>query len=65
MTQMRGGVEELSRQLAEQLDARIVPRQEEAATSKVFEKILILESTESSSFCKNLLGNTIAAPKTA
>jgi hypothetical protein len=38
---------------------------EEAGTSKILEKFLIMESTEISSFCKNSLGNTIKAPKTA
>jgi hypothetical protein len=38
---------------------------EEAGTSKIFEKLSIIESTEISSFCKNLLGNTIGAPKNA
>jgi hypothetical protein len=38
---------------------------EEAGASKVFEKCLIIESTEISSVCKNSLGNTIGAPKTA
>jgi hypothetical protein len=38
---------------------------ETAGTSKVFEKILIIESTEISSFFKNSLGNTMGAPKTA
>jgi hypothetical protein len=37
---------------------------EEAGASKVFEKILINESTENSSVCKNSSGNTIGAPKT-
>jgi hypothetical protein len=38
---------------------------EEAGASNVFEKFLIMESTEISSVCKNSLGNTIGAPKTA
>jgi hypothetical protein len=60
-----GGREELGWQLAGQLGARIVPRQRNSRTSKVVEKFVIIESTEISSFCKNLLGNTIGAPKTA
>jgi hypothetical protein len=38
---------------------------EKAGTSKVLEKFFITESTEISSSCKNSLGNTIGAPKTA
>jgi hypothetical protein len=38
---------------------------ETAGKSKVVKKILIIESTEIYSFCKNSLGNTIGAPKTA
>jgi hypothetical protein len=32
---------------------------------QILEKILRIEATESSSFCKNSFGNTIEAPKTA
>ncbi len=38
---------------------------EEAETCKVLENLLTMVSTENSSFCKNLFGNTICAPKTA
>jgi hypothetical protein len=38
---------------------------ETAGTCKVLEKFLIIASTDISSFCKNLLGNTMGAPKTA
>jgi hypothetical protein len=38
---------------------------ETAGACKVFEKFFIMASTDNSSFCKNSLGNTIGAPKTA
>jgi hypothetical protein len=38
--------------LVRQLGARIVPRQRTAGTCKVFKKILIIASTDISSFCK-------------
>jgi hypothetical protein len=38
---------------------------ETAGTCKVFEKFLIIASTGISSFCKNSLGNTMGALKTA
>jgi hypothetical protein len=38
---------------------------ERAGASKVFGNFLIIESTEISLPCKNSLGNTIGAPKTA
>jgi hypothetical protein len=38
---------------------------ETAGTWKVFEKCLIIASTEIFLFCKNSLGNTMEAPKTA
>jgi hypothetical protein len=38
---------------------------ETAGTCKVFDKILIIASTDIASFCKNSLGNTMGAPKTA
>jgi hypothetical protein len=60
-----GDGEELSWQLAGQLGARIVPRQRDSKNIQVLEKFLIIESTEISSFCKNSLGNTTGAPKTA
>jgi hypothetical protein len=59
------GREELGWQLAGQLMLELRLGKEEAGASKVFEKFLIIESTEISSVCKNSLGNTIGAPKTA
>jgi hypothetical protein len=38
---------------------------ETAGTCKIFEKFLIIASTDISSFCKNSLGNTMRASKTA
>ncbi len=61
----KGSREELGWQLAGQLDARIVPRQGRSQNIPSFRKNFIKESTEISSFCKNSLGNTIGAPKTA
>jgi hypothetical protein len=57
--------EEVAWQFVRQLGARTVPRQRTAGTCKVFEKFLIIASTGISSFCKNSLGNTMGAPKTA
>jgi hypothetical protein len=62
---MREGGVQLGWQLAGQVRASIVPRQRMAETCKVLEKILTMVSTENSSFCKNLFGKTICAPKTA
>jgi hypothetical protein len=55
--------EELGWQSAGQLGAGLCLGREKAWASKVFDKFLIIESTEISS--KNLLGNTIGAPKLA
>jgi hypothetical protein len=52
-------------QLAGQVGARIVPRQRKSRNMQGFGKNFVIESTESSSFCKNSFGNTIWAPKTA
>jgi hypothetical protein len=60
-----GGREELTGQLAGQLGAGIVPGQRNSRNVKVFEKFLIIASTEISLFCKNSLSNTMGAPKTA
>jgi hypothetical protein len=54
-----GGGEELGQQLAGQLGARIVPRQGKSRNIQSFGKNFIIESTDISSFCKKLLGNTI------
>jgi hypothetical protein len=48
-----GGEEEFCWKLAGQLGARIVPRQGKSRNIQVFEKFLIIESTEISSPCKN------------
>jgi hypothetical protein len=53
-----GGREKPSWQLARQLGARIVPGQRNSRKMQVFEKFLIIASTDVSLFCKNLLGNT-------
>jgi hypothetical protein len=60
-----GGGEELGWQHVGQLALELCLGKEEAGASKVFAKFLIIESTESSSFCRNSLGNTIGAPKIA
>jgi hypothetical protein len=61
----KGSEKELGWQLAVQLVLEFCLGKETAGTSEVFEKCLLIESTEISSFCKNSLGNTMEAPKIA
>ncbi len=59
-TQTRGA----ESSLAGRLVLELCLGKEEAGTCKVLEKNLIIESTESSSFCNSSFGNTIWALKT-